>query len=115
MMNRLKLQKEKRDPRIRHFGMIVVLILLLVLAFVASIVVSASMFSRMTREYREEIITKASKLAAEQIDGDKIGSWLESGADEKYMKTAKLLQSIHIPCHACCDWRLFLCAYAQSR
>ena len=54
MLNRLKLQKERNDPKIRHLGMIVVLILLLVLAFAASIVVSARMFSRMTREYREE-------------------------------------------------------------
>ena len=87
-------KKEKHDPKNRHFGMIVILILLLVLAFAASIVVSARMFSRMTREYREEIITKTSKLAAEQIDGDKIGPWLESGADEAYIETAKLLQSI---------------------
>ena len=99
MLNRLKLQKERHNPKIRHLGMIVVLILLLVSAFIASIVVSASMFSRMTREYREEIITKTSKLATEQIDGDKIVPWLESGADEAYMVTAKLLQSIcnHAP------------------
>ena len=99
MMSELKPQKKKRDPKIRHFGMIVALILLLILAFAASIVVSAGMFSRMTREYREEIITKTSKLAAEQIDGDKIVSWLESGADEAYINTAKLLQSIcnHAP------------------
>ena len=94
MINVLHLRKQERSARFRHVGMIVLLISLLVVAFAASIIVSINLFSRATREYREEIITKASKLAAEQIDGDRVNQWLESGADEAYIQTANLLQSI---------------------
>ena len=69
-------------------------VLVLIIAFTANIIVSAGLFSRTTRKYREEIITKTAKLAAEQIDGDKINQWLESGADDAYDNTAGLLQSI---------------------
>ena len=74
--------------------MIVLSVLVLIITFTANIIVSAGLFSRTTRKYREEIITKTAKLAAEQIDGDKINQWLESGADDAYDNTAGLLQSI---------------------
>ncbi len=74
--------------------MIVLLVVILIVAFAANIIVSASLFSRTTREYREEIITKTAKLAAGLIDGDRINQWLESGTDEAYYNTASLLQSI---------------------
>lgn len=91
--------RKQHNPRIRHLGMVLLLILLLIAAFAASIIVSVTLFSRTTREYREEIITKATRLAAGQIDGDRIDQWLDSGADEAYLRTASLLQSIctHTP------------------
>ena len=94
MTDTLNPRKKQRNPRIRHFGMVALLIVLLIVAFAASIIVSVTLFSRTTREYREEIITKATKLAAGQIDGDRINQWLESGTDEAYIETANLLQSI---------------------
>ena len=94
-------QKVKRNSRTRHVGMMVLMVLLLIMAFAASIFVSSSLFSRATREYREEIITKAARLAAGQIDGDRINQWLESGADAAYIKTASLLQK-HLHQHALC-------------
>ena len=99
MTDTMNPNKEKRNPKARHLGMIALLVLLLVVAFAASIVVSVTFFSRTTREYREEILAKAAKLAAGQIDGDSIDRWLESGADAKYIETANLLQSIctHVP------------------
>ncbi len=71
-----------------------VIVFLLVAAFSANIFVSTLLFNRSTREYREEIISKAAKLAAEQIDADSIDGWLESGTDENYTNTKKILQSI---------------------
>ena len=53
----LNLIKEALSPRMRHLRMIILLILLLIMAFAASILVSVTLFSRTTREYREEIIT----------------------------------------------------------
>ena len=96
MRNLLGPHKEKQTSsrQFRHLGMIVLSVLVLIIAFTANIIVSAGLFSRTTRKYREEIITKTAKLAAEQIDGDKINQWLESGADDAYDNTAGLLQSI---------------------
>ena len=96
MRNLLGPHKEKQTAsrQFRHLGMIVLSVLVLIIAFTANIIVSAGLFSRTTRKYREEIITKTAKLAAEQIDGDKINQWLESGADDAYDNTAGLLQSI---------------------
>ena len=86
--------KEKTNYKTKHFGMMLVMVILLVVAFSASIFVSSYLFNRATREYREEIINKTARLAGEQIDPDKIDKWLESGADEEYIKTANILQSI---------------------
>ncbi|MBE5958609.1 MAG: HD-GYP domain-containing protein [Lachnospiraceae bacterium] len=67
----------------------------LVLFTVGAVVYTGvSIFNKTTRSYRERIIVNASKLAAEQVDGDKIDSWLEQGADEEYGDTAIVLESI---------------------
>lgn len=89
-------QKERRTfPRqFRHLGMIVLLVVVLIVAFAANIIISVNLYSRTTRQYREEIITQTANLCAGIIDGDKINQWLESGADEAYDTTASLLQSI---------------------
>ena len=93
MSGDLHVSKEKMSKN-RNLRSMLFMALLLVTAFAASVFVSFALFSRATREYREEIISKAAKLAAEQIDGDKIDGWLENGADEEYVNTAELLQSI---------------------
>ena len=78
----------------KHFRSIFVIVFLLIAAFSASIVASTALFNRATREYREETLTKSAKLAAEQIDADKIDQWLTYGIDESYIKTKNTLQSI---------------------
>ena len=59
------------------FGMMLVMVFLLITAFSASIFVSSHLFNKATREYREEIINKASKLAADMIDADQINHCLD--------------------------------------
>ena len=85
---------EKNKFKTKHLGMMLVMVFLLIAAFSASILVSYYLFNKSTREYREEIINKAAKLSASIIDADRINHWLESGADEEYLKTADMLQSI---------------------
>ena len=93
-MNTMTPKGKKRFYKTKHFSIMIVIVLLLVTAFSASIIVSTSLFKRATRDYREEIIRKATKLASEQIDADHIDQWLEDGTDESYTETQKLLQSI---------------------
>ena len=84
-----------RNPRKRrHIRLIMMLSILIVLTVFVEIYVSVMLFSKTTVDYRSEIITKAAKLASEQIDGNKIEGWLENGADADYQATAKRLQSI---------------------
>ena len=84
----------KSPHRKRHFRLILMLSILIILTVVAEIYASTVLFSRTTLEYRSEIISKSARLASEQIDGDKIDDWLENGADEEYQSTARMLQSI---------------------
>ena len=78
----------------RHRLLMLVLALLVMLTVTAVVVTSIVIFNRTTRSYREQIITDVSKLAAEQIDGDLVNGWLNAGADENYMETGRLLDSI---------------------
>ena len=94
-MDKINTPKGKKEfYSSKHFKVMLVIMFLLVTAFSASIFVSTLLFNRATREYREEIISKAAKLAAEQINGDSIDKWLETGSDEKYIETEKILRSI---------------------
>ena len=90
----MNMKSEKKNHNIRHFGMMLVTVFLLISAFSASIIVSSYLFNKATREYREEIINKSARLAADMIDADRINQWLETGVDEEYMKTANTLKSI---------------------
>lgn len=86
--------EKKKKHHSGHFKMMLFMVFLLIAAFSVSIFVSYVLFNRSTRENRKEIINKAARLAAEQIDADKVDDWLLSGADESYMKTAEILRSI---------------------
>jgi hypothetical protein len=94
MMMNAGMPKDGKEYNIRHFGMTIMMVVLLIAAFAASIFVSSVLFNRSTREYRQEILNKSAKLAAEHIDADKINYWLENGADDSYIETANMLQSI---------------------
>lgn len=78
----------------RHDRLMLFLGVLVLFTVGAVVYTGVSIFNKTTRSYRERIIVNASKLAAEQVDGDKIDSWLEQGADEEYGDTAIVLESI---------------------
>ena len=83
----------------RHNRPIILMVPLLILSFAASIFASITLFSRATREYREQIMINAARLAAAQIDANKIDHWLESGPDDDYVRTNQILRDIcnHTP------------------
>ena len=68
--------------------------LAVLLTVTAVVVAGVSIFNNTTRDYREKIIENSSKLAAEQVDGDKIDEWLENGVDQDYKDTESILSSI---------------------
>ncbi len=72
-----------------------IVLALLIIFTVGAVVFSGLMiFKRTTYDYREQTIINTSMLAAEQIDGDKIDVWLSNGADDEYLETGRLLDSI---------------------
>ena len=90
----MKTNEKKAHIKNRHRLLMILLSLLILITVVAIVATSVILFNRTTREYREQIIIRASRLAAEQIDGDKVDGWLTNGADEEYTKTGRLLDSI---------------------
>ena len=64
--------------------------LMLISAFLAfaivivGIITSSVLFRTAAIDNRKEILVKAGKLAATQIDANKINYWLENGADDEY-------------------------------
>ena len=78
----------------RHLRLIISLALLILITISAVVYSSIIIFNKSTRDNREEIIINVSKLASEQIDGNKVNGWLENGPDESYHNTEKLLNSI---------------------
>ena len=90
----MKQEKTTRWKKNRHRELMILLVLLVMVTVFAVVFTSILIFNKTTRNYREQIILHASKLAAEQIDGDKVDQWLTDGADDAYMETGMLLDSI---------------------
>ena len=61
---------------------------------IVCIVTSNMLFRTAETENRKEILVKAGKLAATQIDANKINHWLEDGADDEYYETGRQLKNI---------------------
>ena len=73
------------------------MLLLALLAFiivVVCIVTSYFLFRTAEVDNRKEILVKAGKLAATQIDANKINLWLENGPDDEYFTTEQRLKNI---------------------
>lgn len=90
---------KKKVIKNRHRRFIAFLSILVLLAIIAIVVTGILIFNRTTRDYRERILVETSKLAADQIDGDKVTLWFKRGLDEDYYKTGEDLNSIlnHTP------------------
>ena len=93
---RIPMQETKKtaEHRNRHRILMLLLALLVMVTVIAVVLTGMFLFNRTTRSYREQTIINVSKLAAEQIDGDKVDGWLTNGVDDAYMQTAHLLNSI---------------------
>lgn len=68
--------------------------LLVFVIVVVGIVTSSVLFRTSATDNRKEILVKAGKLAATQIDANKINYWLENGADDEYYETGRQLKNI---------------------
>ena len=90
----MKAQKKRGYIRNRHLKLLIVLSLLILTTVAAVVVSGIFIFNRTTRDYRERILLSSSKLAAGQIDGDKVDGWFKNGPDSEYESTSERLESI---------------------
>ncbi|MBR3463663.1 MAG: HD domain-containing protein, partial [Clostridiales bacterium] len=71
-----------------------IFVLLAVIAVGAGIIASITMFNKFTRVYREDTLKKVVRLAASEINPDKIDVWLANGSDKDFEDTKEELQHI---------------------
>ena len=78
----------------RHRRLMVALAALVIIAVAAVVATSVIIFNRTTREHRVQTIVSTARLAAAQINGDKVDGWLANGRDADYAATAKVLEDV---------------------
>ena len=61
-----------------------IFVLLAVIAVGAGIIASITMFNKFARVYREDTLKKVVRLAASEINPDKIDVWLANGSDKDF-------------------------------
>ena len=90
-------QADKQKTRVvkhRHLIFVVIFALLILVAVGSVVYTGYAIFKNTAREYREKIIVDAAKLAAAQVNGDKVNDWFDNGLDGEYYKTQRVLESI---------------------
>ena len=86
--------KSAAPAKHRHLVLMLLLALLMLLTVAAIVATSVLILNRTTREHRTQIIENTARLAATQIDGNKVDGWMQNGKDEAYQSTAEVLESI---------------------
>ena len=86
--------KSTVPARHRHLIMMLLLVLLVLLTVAAVVAASVLILNRTTREHRTKIIENTARLAAAQLDGDKVEYWIQNGKDNAYESTFEILESI---------------------
>ena len=72
----------------------IIFVLLAVIAVGAGIIASITMFNKFARVYREDTLKKVVRLAASEINPDKIDVWLANGSDKDFEDTKEEFQHI---------------------
>ncbi|MBQ7726208.1 MAG: hypothetical protein IJT66_03595, partial [Clostridia bacterium] len=86
--------KSAAHAKHRHLVLMLLLALLMLLTVAVIVATSILILNRTTREHRTQIIENTARLAATQIDGNKVDGWMQNGKDEAYQSTAEVLESI---------------------
>ena len=86
--------KKQANRDIRHKKLLIVWGLLAVVMAAAITITSISILSTQIRANRDQSVTGAAKLAAKEIDADRINFWLENGKDEEYERQSDMLKDV---------------------
>ncbi|MBQ7718466.1 MAG: HD domain-containing protein [Clostridia bacterium] len=78
----------------RHKKLLIVWGLLAVIMAAAITITSISILTKQIRTDRDQAVSGAAKLAADELDADKVNGWLENGKDEDYEKQYAVLTNI---------------------
>ena len=86
--------KKQRERDGRHRKLLVIWAFLAVIMAVAITGTSISIVTSQIRTERDQAVTGAARLAAEEIDADRINDWLENGKDEEYDTQSVMLKNV---------------------
>ena len=86
--------KKQTNRDMRHKRLLVVWVLLAVIMAAAITITSISILTSQIRANRDQSVTGAARLAAKELDGDKINTWLADGKDEEYEIQFEMLKDV---------------------
>ena len=86
--------KKQSNRAGRHRKLLIAWVVLAVVMASAITITSVSILSSQIRNSRDQTVTGAAKLAAKEIDADRINGWLENGEDAAYAAAYATLENI---------------------
>ena len=86
--------KKPIDREVRNKRIMIVWVILAVIMAVAITITSVSIISSQIHTDRDQAVTGAAKLAAKEIDADRIDGWLANGSDDEYDRESDVLKDI---------------------
>ena len=86
--------EEHKDRGGRHRKLLAVWVILAVIMAGAITITSISVLTSQIRTDRDQAVTGAAKLVAQEIDADRIDVWLENGKDADYDAQSGMLKNI---------------------
>lgn len=86
--------KQQKNRDVRHRQLLIVWVLLAVIMVAAITITSISILSAQIKKDREQAVVGAAKMAAKEIDPDRVDAWLANGGDEEYEIELDRLQNV---------------------
>lgn len=86
--------KKQKNHKNRHRKLLIAWVLLTVIMATAITISSISILTKQIRSDRDLAVTGASKLAADEINADRINTWLSNGNDTEYAVQNSMLKDI---------------------
>lgn len=86
--------KKQPNRNGRHRRLLIVWVLLAVVMAAAITITSVGILTSQIKTDRNQAVTGAAKLAAKEIDADRIDGWLAEGADAAYEETNAMLKNV---------------------
>lgn len=86
--------KKQTNRNGRHRKLLILWVALAVIMAAAITITSIGILTSQIKDERDQTVTGAAKLAANEINGDLVNGWLANGKDDEYAATFDLLKNV---------------------